>query len=555
MADPIEKIAAYSNVQAKLQAKKELALQQAFASNDPVTLMKAQAALEQIKGKQNIDPKAYFVDPYEFQSSFGYKDRRTNLSYGMLKGMARTPIINAIIRTRITQVTAFAEPQKDEFSVGYKIRKKKQPGVPDSDKPTKQESAEIDQLVKFIENCGRADVWGTDDFDTFIRKILRDSLVWDQMGFEVVPDKSGVPVAFYAVDGHTLRVAEDYDAPRYNEMEHEKKPPKVRGYYPSHVQIFNDKVISEFYPWEMCFGVRNPSSSIYNFGYGVSELEELVSVVTALLWGEEYNRGFFKQGSAPKGIIKVAGNFGEARLAEFRQQWNATMRGVSNAWKTPVLEADKVDWIDLQQSNKDMEFSNWIEFLIKVTCAIFTIDPAEVNFPLQGGANENPMFEGNNEKRLKHSQDKGLYPLLKFLQKRINKWIIERISDKYEFVFVGMDAMSPTETADYEEKLLRTRKTFNEIRRLHGDEDVEDGDMIGNSILAQQKQAAQQAEQMAEGNDQFGAGGEGGEEGDQAPADEEDAQLEELLDGVTKASESGNPFVGALNMYLKELNS
>ena len=552
MSTSIDQLASIEKTQKRLEDKKTALIHKALMSNDPHELIKATQALNGVQNKNSAERKTYFIDPYEFNSGFGYKDKASNMSYNMLRSMARTPIINAIIKTRINQIAAFCEPQKDEYSVGYVIRKKKTIGGKKDEKLTKQEEAEIDQLTKFIENCGRGDIYGMDDFDTFVRKIMRDSLTFDQMAFEIVPDRKGVPVEFYAVDGSTVRLAEDYsEVNNFNQKyQAENRPQKIKGYYPTYVQIFNDQVFSQFYPWEMCLGMRNPSNSIYNYGYGISELEELVTVVTSLLWGEEYNRNFFKQGSAPKGILKVSGSFGDAQLQQFRQQWNATMRGVSNSWKTPVMEADKMDWIDLQRNNQDMEFTQWIEFLIKVACAVFTIDPAEINFPLQGGADQNPMFEGNNEARLKHSRDRGLYPLLKFIQSRIQKFIIGKITDKYEFVFVGLDAMSRDQMAEYQTKLVNTSKTFNEIREMNGDDPVENGDIIGNSTYLQYVQAQQQAEQAPEEGDPDAGGAEGGEGEEEGTGDPEDAELEGLL-GDPGLQKAGNPFVNALNNYLK----
>ncbi len=549
----MEELAAIEKEKSLLVIKEQLALEKAFASSDPEEIYKAQIALSKRQKASEPDRKSFIVDPQQFQSSFGYKDKHVAISYGMLRAMAKTPIINAIIRTRINQVAAFAEPQKDEFSVGFKIRKKRIVGSNADDGLNKEEEKEIQRITDFISNCGDSSTWGGDDFDAFVRKITRDSLTFDQMNFEVVYDLDRKPKQFFAVDAATCRVAEDYDSPKYQDGEVvvERIPEKINGYYPSTVQIYNDRVVAEFYPWEMCFGLRNPSTNFYNPGYGISELEELVSIVTSLLWGEEYNRQFFKQGSAPKGILKVNGSFGDARLQEFRQQWNATMRGVNNAWKTPVLEGDKVEWIDLQRTNRDMEFTNWIEFLIKISCAVYAIDPAEVNFPLQGGANDRSMFEGSNEARIKHSRDKGLYPLLKFIQWRINKWVVQQLNPDYEFVFVGLDSMSAKEQAEYDALLLSTTRTTSEVRAMRGLKPTQEGakplDTVLNPNLIQliNAQAAQQG--MMGGEEQ-----EGGEE---PPLSQEDQELESLLGekGVEKGSDS-NPFVESLNNYLRKIN-
>ena len=48
-----------------------------------------------------------------------------------------------------------------------------------------------------------------DSFDTFLRKIVRDTLSFDQVSVEVVPDNFGLPFEFVAVDASTIRIAAD----------------------------------------------------------------------------------------------------------------------------------------------------------------------------------------------------------------------------------------------------------------------------------------------------------------------------------------------------------
>ena len=482
-----------------LELKRSLVIDQALQSDNPTDIIKANTFVQQIRQRDESSRKSYMVDPSEFNRAFQYKDRNISVSYGMLRAMAKTPIINAVIKTRVNQIAAFAEPAKDNHSMGYKIQRKLIPGMDKNNKLSKEEEIEIYSIIQFIEDTGVNNEWGNDDFDTFVRKFVKDSLTFDQATFEVVRDRKGMPIEFFATDSSTFRVSKSYDDTDYERNYNRNKTDQIRGYYPSHVQIYNNKVINEYYPWELCFGIRNPTTTIFNQGYGISELEEIVSLVTALLWGEEYNRNFFKQGSVPKGIFKVQGGMNDTNVQQFRQQWNAMMKGVSNSWKTPFLEAEKIDYIDLQKNNKDMEFSNWIEFLIKVSSAIFAIDPAEINFPLQGGANENSMFKGNNEARLKQSKDKGLYPLLKFLQKRLNKYIVKNFyNGKYEIVFTGMDSISKDELLEAETKQVKTYKTVNEIREEKGMKPLEGGDILLDSVFANQMAQASMNEEEIE---------------------------------------------------------
>jgi hypothetical protein len=535
----------------KVGKLKDREIEKALSSSDPNELIKAHLAFQkQVEARQDHGHKAYLVDPNEFQSSFGYKDRPVNLSYNMLKGMARVPVINAVIKTRINQVAAFCEPQKNEYSVGYVIRKRKLPGENSPTKMTKDERQEIYDLQDFMENCGETNVWGADDFDAFCRKIIRDSLVFDQMTFEVERDRRGKPVAFYAVDASTMRLSESFDDQNYEQYKNTinvgTKIAKVQNYYPSYAQILDGSVHELFYPWEMCFGIRNPTTDVTMSGYGVSELEELVSVVTSLVWGEEYNRRFFKQGSAPKGILRISGSMPDHKLNEFRQNWNSTMRGVQNAHRTPVLEAEKADWIDLQRNNRDMEFTQWMEFLIKVACAIYTIDPSEINFPMSGSAGSSPMFGENKESTLKFSQMKGLYPILKFLQKRINKYLIQPRNPKYEFAFVGLDAMTPKEQAELDEKSVKTYKTVNELRKEKNLKPLPGGDILLDSTFARAVNAEKQRQMMddSQGYEDGGAGAEEAIISGKYPGGEAEEELDK-----------NNPIIKSLEEFLIGINT
>ena len=481
------------SLEQKVQVKKQILLQKAMSSTSPNDIIKASQVLKNVENREESDKKSYILDPLEFQNSFNYKEKPFALSYATLRRMSKTPIINAIIKTRKNQVAAFAEPQGDKYSTGFIIRKKKRIGDKASKETSKQEYARINYITDIMVNCGVNGSFEHDDFDTFIRKLVEDSLTFDQATFEVVRDKKGQVFEFFATDASTFRIADSYDDDNYKNQDKQK----IKGYYPSYVQVMNNEVSAEFYPWELGFTVRNPTSALQANGYGVSELEELVTIVTGMLWGDEYNRRFFSQGSAPKGLLRVKGQVNEKSLQAFRQEWMSMISGVQNSWKTPVIDAD-VDWIDLQKSNRDMEYSKWQEYMIKLSCAIYCIDPSEIGFNLGGSDGAKPMFEGNNEAKLKHSKDKGLYPLLKAIQRKINKMIVSQIDPDYEFCFVGLDGSTIAEELDANIKKANSFQTINEIRAEYQLEPIEGGDIPSNSVFLQGQMMAEQKKQAEE---------------------------------------------------------
>ena len=541
-------------IEQRLSAKKAILVDQAFHSTNPSDLIKANSVMKaNITPYEEVDRKSYIVDPYQFNSFMGYKDKPYSLSYRMLSRMSYgVPIIRAIISTRIDQVADYCDVQKDKYSIGFVIRKK-QPHYNTGEAPkiTREEIQKIDEITEFILNCGTdSNSFENDDFDTFVRKIINDSLTYDQMCFEVTRNPLSKKVtSFIAVDAATIRLSDSYDQQHFENGHSNKDVERIQwggntnltskkqfGYLPKYCQIEDSVAVADYYPWELSFGVRNPTTNIYNNGYGISEQEILTNTITSMLWSDEYNRRFFSQGSAPKGLLKIKSGAGmnSTMMAQFKQQWQSMMSGVYNSWKTPIMEAD-VDWVDLQKSNQDMEFAKWQEYLIKLSTAIYRIDPSEINFPLSGGSNDKIFgTDGGTKERIQNSKDKGLYPLLKFLQRKINKHIVSQIDPRFEFAFQGLDVEDPKEELEADIKMLSNFMTIDEIRVRRGLRPLgaeNGGNIIANSIWLQNKNAQAMAEQQ-----QQQGGGDQQEGGEPNPDDAvEDDQDDDESDPFTKA--------------------
>lgn len=478
-----------------LPVQEALILEKAFTSNDPIKIIEATKHYNEIAKREKTDIKAFLTDPLDSSSAFGFKPKDAAISFQTLRRMSHVPIVRSIISTRIEQIATFSQPQPDKHSPGFVIRRKQKSIGDASIKPSRQDAAKISFLTDFILNCGSvSNAWHGDDFDAFLRKFTDDSLALDQACFEVISNKKGVPVEFVMVDGATVRLADSYNqdaAKEYNSRQ-------IQGYLPSYVQVYNEQIMAEFYPWEMCFGIRNPSTNIYTSGYGQSELEDLIQIVTAVLWADQYNMNFFKIGSAPKGILKVMGNVNPNSIAEFRQKWTQMVSGAQNAHRVPIIESDKMEWVDLQMNNRDMEFAQFHEYLRTSICALYKISPEELGYKsMNGGSGGNgTTFESGQEAKLEYSKDKGLRPQLKFTESKINKYLISRLDPEFEFKFVGLDEDTAAAELDANIKKMSNFMTVNEIREIMGLKKVENADYISNSMYFQNKGQIQQQEQM-----------------------------------------------------------
>lgn len=472
------------------------------------------------------DPKSLFWDPFAIVEQLGYKDRPSQVTYGTLKAMAwKTPVVHAVINTRVQQVASFCRPQHDRYQWGFRIK------LRDTEKePTKVERDWMHEMETLITRTGvTKHPRGRDNFETFLRKLTWDSMTYDQMCFEVVENKKGQPCEWYAVDASTFRLADT--ASTYMD---ESLEDAVR-----YVQIYDGQVIAEFNQNELCFGIRNPRTDIRLFGYGVSELEMLVSTVTSLLWAFEYNQRFFSQGSTPKGIINFKGTIPEKQLQQFRRHWYQMCSGVENSWRTPVVASDELQYVNLQQSNRDMEFNAFMDFLIKVACSMYSMNPIEVNFQYGNtGQKSGGLSEASNKEKIIESRERGLRPLLRFIAEQINQYIVWPINEAFEFDFVGLDSTTKDQVADLNTKRVKTMMTVDELRAEDDLLPLPDGK--GEVLL---DPTYLQWAQIKEGGGEGAPGEEGGEEDEEGDDDFESllAQYEAKESGGDKPGKPGKP--------------
>lgn len=458
-------------------------LQEFAAVPAPETgLVKAESVLPQ---PAETDPKALFWDPFSIVEQLGYKDKPSHLTYNTLKLMVwRTPLIAAVIQTRLNQMASFCCPQADRFGTGYRVRLQDKRKA--MSRAAQKRGREIERLM---ENTGASkNPRGRDSFETFLRKLGWDTLVLDQLCFEIVPDRRGRPAEWYAVDGSTIRLADQTKL-----FPDEDDTSRSRT-----VQIYDQTVVAEFTRDELAFCIRNPRSDIRLQGYGTSELEMMINAITAFLWGFDYNRNAFSQGSLQKGMINFKGALPEKQLRAFRRHWYQMVAGgVQNAWRTPITNSEEIQYINLQRSNQEMEYSQWLDFLIKVITSIYQLDPVEINFKY-GNSGQRSMFEAANKERIIASKDKGLKPLLRFLGQCFTRYIVERIDEDFLFEFVGLDAQTPSEEADLHGKLVKISRTVNELRAEDGLDPLDGGDIILDPTYVQYVQQQQAMAQQAE---------------------------------------------------------
>lgn len=386
------------------------------------------------------------------------------------------------------------------------------------------------------------------NFDAILRAWVRDSLTYDLYATEVVPQKDGKPHHFFPVDGATIKfssnqlkqykeVAENfvnldilYPEKKAESMDKQKvleldQTLLTKDAY-KFVQVIRGKIERAYTPDELKVGIRNQTTDIYNNGYGVSELELVVSLVTGHLNAEFYNQAYFTQGFSAKGLLHIKASINRRKLETVRQQWQHMLRGARNSFQTPIFAGvDDVNWIPLTQNHEDIGFEGWMRYLMRMICAIYQIDPAEIGVNLKDEGGGGGLSGDNTKEKLDQSKDKGLYPLLRHIENYVNENIIKMYDDRFMLCFTGTTTENQQEALERQEKEVKFKKTVNEVRAEDGlpplpgmDDVILDPNYIAWYQLYSKKAEEQKEKDMQNQMDQMGAGmGEG------SPFDDEES--------------------------------
>lgn len=352
------------------------------------------------------------------------------------------------------------------------------------------------EVEDFILKCGREDnrpfefrKW---NFDGALRAWTRDTLTYDLYATEKVPDRAGRMHYWFPMDGGTVKRAsrdlrrfKDAAENFYNlDILYPEKTPESKDRQKAielndvlleqdaykWVQVIKGKIERAYTVDELAVGIRNINTDIYNAGYGISELELLVSMVTGHLNAEYYNQAYFTQGFSAKGILHIKAALNRRKVESVRTQWHHMLKGSRNSFQTPIFAGvEDVNWIPLTQNHNDIGFEGWMRYLITMIGCIFQIDPAEmgIHFKAEGTGGSLGSKDSTQEK-INNSKDRGLYPLLRHFETYINDNIIKSFDARFMLKFTGMNGQDAKFTLDRQKEEVKFKKTVNEIRAEDG---------------------------------------------------------------------------------------
>jgi|GEM_PF-2792329 len=477
----------------------------------PQTPMLAEP-LEKAMKEDGYGRKGLMFDPFSEQGYSGGMFRAKGAGSGFISNFLlkiigrRDPVVSTILHIISNQIASFCHRPGNRFDTGFRVI------ANDGFDPDEEEVKEIEE---FFLNCGDKEGRSEEDKLTFERwayMVGHDMLSYGHAAIELVRNRGDGLHAFLPLPAESIYYANkamlskdqiDAAVQTYQDVieranvgtKKEESEYRHDDDY-EYLQVINGKVVEGFYGDEMVFAKIYDLTEIDLSGYAMGPLERAVSMITAHLQIENHQKMFFTHGVASRGLLVIQGDVTPNKLRELQAQWTNQVTGAASAWRTPILAGIKgVQWEPLTIANRDMEYAAYQDHVLRVIHACFAIDPEETGFGyLSKGQSQKSLSESSNEWKVTASRDRGLRPLLGRIEAIINEQIMpawkKSYSEKYKFVFVGLDAEDRMQEVERLQAEVQVHTTIDEAREQSDLEPIEvGGGLILNPLLLATLQA------------------------------------------------------------------
>jgi|GEM_PF-4333710 len=455
----------------------------------------------------------------------GIRDPRaaTNVTYDILHLMSRHSMVRAVLLHVIKIVRRYARTPRRRGDYGFRIELRD----PEA-RMTAEQRDEALLLTEFIERGGwdyirtvdgqvaRWDGFGEEralPFPQFMGILTEDSLIFDgaavRKEFPRDVDQHPVyqqfpkareygspfpPVWFAPVSGRRIRRAEQTYRNR-DEVEEAAGgavvPRDTDGGYQAeirpelenhvaYVQLSERNEIAREFAWnELGYFVRNLDPDTWTDGYGRSELEYAVEIVTGLSSGVTFNVEYFTHDHRPEGILNLSGEWSEEYVKQFQEDLVTEVGGPGNYHRLPVLWSPDPDAKALFLATRgdtrlDMYWEKWISWVVCALCALIGVPPEAINFASFKGGAGSALNEADPSTRLLYGDDVTVVPFMLAIESFINEQLIWPIDNRYCFRWANLrERDEEKQFGLVERKLMAGYYTVNEARTELGEPEIQ----------------------------------------------------------------------------------
>ncbi len=447
----------------------------------------------------SLERLAFERDPQRISEYAGiYRPKLQGVPDSLLKRMAiQDDLVAAIVHTRSNHVAQFGRQQTDRHLKGFKFVPNK--GVEEKldDAGKKRLQDRIERAEKLLSSCGHVNGWSEQEkcsFPEFLYMQARNAVVVGRMATEIIwtpdphdpsnPDKRKFH-SFRPVDAGTIYYAAPYHevnqsvremAIRLMEnLKNEKlQKEKFENEEYAWVQVFEGRPMQAFGAQELLVHSPYQVTDIEQMGYPVTPLDTALSAVTTHINITHHNRLYFQTGRASRGMLIIKSADIDPDIVQgVKQQFNASINSVQNAWRMPVFgigPEDELTWAPIDSGGgRDMEFQYLSDDNARKILSAFQMSPEELPGyqHLARGTNNQSLSESNEEYKLTAARDVGIRPLLASFEDFLNASIVPLIDPELAKVvklrLIGLDADTEEKESVRIQQDMGVWMTFNDI--------------------------------------------------------------------------------------------
>lgn len=286
-----------------------------------------------------------------------------------------------------------------------------------------------------------------ESFRSFTEPVLEDVLVLDAGSIEKVRNLRGEIAELWYVDGGEIKVAKYWDG-----------EPEVPRYfwYP------DGRARTAWLNKDFTYIMSRPGTHRV---VGLSTMEVLKLTIDAELGGSAYNARQV-QSAAPDGMLDLGEGVRPDQVEKFKAYWLSEIAGKG---AMAILGGSRgAKFLPFRQSNRDMQFVEWQNYLLRKTALVFGLSPVDLNAVTDVNRASAGVLQENTD-------DRGLRPLLGLMADYYTREIVwdEGFGGKENNLKFAFTKLNQRETLD-DAKVQSTQtgqmptRAVNELRKKDG---------------------------------------------------------------------------------------
>lgn len=419
-----------------------------------------------------------------------YKIKRKLLPDSVIKQIrVNNLLVAAILRARGNMLSMFGQIRKDQFDLGLEIKLKDEFVKVVEPEQMNKIQERIDKTLKLLINCGNEEGIKEKEKMTlpeFMDMQTRNGLAFGRFATEVIykDDNNEVFHSFRPVDAgtiyHSIKEGDAAESVRRSSIRLIKELEGVdidtdileKDEY-DWVQVVEGFPRQAFTPKELIVYNMYPSTDVEHNGYPVTPLDTIITSVTTHSSIEVYNKLYFQNGKAAKGMLVInSDDVDQGVIEDVKQQFNASINNVENSFRVPIFgvsKEDEVRWVPTTPNQKDGEFQYLFDQTTRNILSAFNMSPDELpGFThLSKGSNQQSLSEANNEWKLTAARDTGIRPLINHWQNFLNNKILPLIDPELaqicDVLLSGFDAETKEKQAQRLSTEMPISMDYNQV--------------------------------------------------------------------------------------------